>query len=150
MLLSDDELSPTLESDLYSHPGYLIRRAHQISVANFHDRFGRGVTPVQYAALRAVHDSPGMDQLSLAQKIALDPTTTAGIASRLEDKGWLLREILPRRQRKLTLTEAGEDYLEQLMPGVAAVKHSIFSKMGKEDSEEFLRLLRKFVEVNSR
>ncbi|MCP2775259.1 MarR family transcriptional regulator, partial [Salmonella enterica subsp. enterica serovar Typhimurium] len=79
----------------------------------------RHVTPIQYAILRTLQETPGIDQVTLAEKIALDTSTTADIAARLETKGWILREVLPRRQRSLSLTPEGEDVLAELLPGVS-------------------------------
>ena len=92
-----------LSIELYDEPGHLIRRAQQIAVSRFHEVHGRHVTPIQYAILRTLHETPGIDQVTLAQLIALDTSTTADIAARLEAKGWILREVLPRRQRRHSL-----------------------------------------------
>jgi hypothetical protein len=62
---------------LHAEPGHLIRRAHQLAVATFHDTHGRQITPVQYALLRALQEEPGLDQVTLAQRVALDTSTTA-------------------------------------------------------------------------
>ena len=108
---------PTGEHDaarLHDEPGHLIRRAQQIAVSTFHEVHGRHVTPIQYAILRTLHESPGIDQVTLADKIALDTSTTADIAARLETKGWIHREVLPRRQRSLSLTPQGRDVLAEL------------------------------------
>lgn len=56
-------LPPMRLSDVYEAPGHLIRRSQQISVAVFFEEFeGYEVTPVQYAALIAIRDRPGLDQ----------------------------------------------------------------------------------------
>ena len=86
----------------------MIRRAHQIAVSLFHDTLGREVTPVQYAVLRALQDKPGIDQVTLAHEIALDTSSTADVAVRLEAKGLIVRELLPRGQRCLALTADGQ------------------------------------------
>jgi DNA-binding MarR family transcriptional regulator len=138
-----------LDVDLYDQPGHLIRRAQQIAVSMFHDTLGREVTPVQYAVLRMLHECPGLDQVTLAQRVALDTSTTADIAVRLEAKGWILREVLPRRQRRLVLTPAGEALLAGLIPAVNALQHGLLDSMGPDDSRELLRLLRKFVHLNN-
>ncbi len=135
--------------DLYEEPGHLIRRAHQIAVAMFHEKLGREVTPVQYAVLRMLYESPGLDQVTLAQRVALDTSTTAEMAARMEAKGWILREVLPRRQRKLLLTPAGEKLLNKFRPAVQELRAGLFEGMGEEDSEDFIRLLRKFVHLNN-
>ena len=78
-----------LSVELHDQPGHLIRRAHQIAVGLFNEAMGREVTPVQYAVLRALQDKPGIDQVTLAQEIALDTSSTADVAVRLEAKGWI-------------------------------------------------------------
>ena len=114
--------SPTtpnpLSLDLYDQPGHLIRRAQQIAALLFREVLGPDVTPVQYAILRMLQESPGIDQVTLARLVALDNSTTADIAARLESKGWIHRELLPRRQRRLSLTTEGEAMLAAFVPNV--------------------------------
>ena len=75
---------PQTDLSLQAEPGHLIRRAHQLAVSTFHDTHGRQITPVQFAVLRALQDDPGIDQVTLAEKVALDTSTTADIAARLD------------------------------------------------------------------
>ena len=133
---------------LQAEPGHLIRRAHQLAVSTFHDTHGRQVTPVQYALLRALQDTPGIDQVTLADKVALDTSTTADIATRLEAKGWIVRELLPRRQRALRLTADGEAVLADMLPRVHPMYSRLLEPLEPQERDEFLRLLRKFVHLN--
>lgn len=133
---------------LHDEPGHLIRRAQQIAVSTFHEVHGRHVTPIQYAILRTLQETPGIDQVTLAEKIALDTSTTADIAARLETKGWILREVLPRRQRSLSLTPDGEEILAELLPGVGAHYEGMMSSLEPAERQEFMRLLRKFVHLH--
>ena len=139
----------SIATDLYEQPGHLIRRAQQIAVSMFFESLGREVTPIQYAILRMLHERPGIDQVTLASEVALDTSTTAEIAVRLEAKGWIVREVLPRRQRRLVLTPAGEALLATLVPGVHAMRRAMLSSLEPEEQEEFMRLLRKFVHLNN-
>jgi DNA-binding MarR family transcriptional regulator len=132
---------------LHDEPGHLIRRAQQIAVSKFHEVHGRHVTPIQYAILRTLQETPGIDQVTLAEMIALDTSTTADIAARLESKGWILREVLPRRQRSLTLTPDGEEILAELLPGVSDHYEGMMSSLEPTEQQEFMRLLRKFVHL---
>ena len=138
-----------LTIELYEQPGHLIRRAQQIAVSMFFDALGRDVTPVQYAVLRMLQERPGIDQVTLAQEVALDTSTTADIAARLETKGWIVREVLPRRQRRLLLTPAGEAVLARLVPGLLEMNQSLLSRLDAPERAEFMRLLRKFVQLNN-
>lgn len=137
-----------LDIEIYEEPGHLIRRAQQIAVSKFHEVHGRHVTPIQYAILRTLYETPGIDQVTLAQLIALDTSSTADIAARLEAKGWILREVLPRRQRRLSLTPAGEEVLLELKPGIDIHYRSMMSSLEPAEQKEFMRLLRKFVHLH--
>jgi len=132
---------------VHDEPGHLIRRAQQLAVARFHEVHGRHATPIQYAILRTLQESPGIDQVTLAQKIALDTSTAADIATRLETKGWIERKVLPRRQRSLSLTAAGEDVLLELQPGIELVYQAVLKNLDPAEQDEFMRLLRKLVQI---
>ena len=74
--------------DLNAQPGRAIRRLHQIAVGIFlHETAPLGITPVQYAALQTVANEPGIDQRTLASRIAQDTSTTAGVVERLQARG---------------------------------------------------------------
>ena len=143
------DAADALSIELYEQPGHLIRRAQQISVAMFVEALGRDVTPVQYAILRMLQDRPGIDQVTLAREVALDNSTTADIAARLETKGWIHREVLPRRQRALRLTAEGEAVLARLRPGLKQMNDDLLSRLDAPERAEFMRLLRKFVQLNN-
>ncbi len=140
--------SDPLSIDLYDQPGHLIRRAQQIAAQLFRDVLGPDVTPVQYAILRMLQEKPGIDQVRLARLVALDNSTTADIAARLEAKGWVLREILPRRQRRLTLTAEGETMLAGFVPNVHELHERMLAALEPQEQAEFKRLLRKFVQLH--
>lgn len=143
--------SPAADANipLQAEPGHLIRRAHQLAVGTFAKTHGKQITPVQYAVLRALQDTPGIDQVTLADRVALDTSTTADIATRLDAKGWIVRELLPRRQRALRLTPEGEAVLADMLPRVAPMYAQLLEELEPAERDEFLRLLRKFVHLNT-
>lgn len=138
-----------LAIELYEQPGHPLRRAQQIAVSVFYEEVGREVTPIQYAVLRMLQEKPGLDQVTLAQEVALDTSTAAEMAARLENKGWITREVLPRRQRRLLLTAEGEAVLARTVPGVRRMQQVLLSKLDAAEQEEFMRLLRKFVHLGN-
>ncbi|MDR2326086.1 MAG: MarR family transcriptional regulator [Acidovorax sp.] len=137
-----------LSLDLYHQPGHLIRRAQQIAMQLFRETLGPDVTPVQYAVLRMLQESPGIDQVTLARLVALDTSTTADIAARLEAKGWIHRELLPRRQRSLRLTAEGQAMLADFVPHVHALRQRMLAPLEPQEQAEFKRLLSKFVKLH--
>jgi MarR family transcriptional regulator, temperature-dependent positive regulator of motility len=132
------------DEHLHHEPGHLIRRAHQLAVATFHEVHGRQVTPVQYAVLRALADAPDIDQVTLADKVALDTSTTADIATRLEAKGWIERKLLARRQRSLRLTPEGRAVLSDMLGRVEPMYQRLMAGLSAAEQADFLRLLAKF------
>lgn len=137
------------DAGLHGEPGHLIRRAHQLAVSIFHETHGRQITPVQYGILRALQDTPGIDQVTLADKVALDTSTTADIATRLEGKGWIVRELLARRQRSLYLTPKGEAIVAEMLPQALPMNRQLLATLEPVEQAELLRLLRKLVQLDA-
>lgn len=130
---------------LHQETGHLLRRAHQAAVAAFHDTHGRDVTPLQYAVLRTLATKPGIDQVTLATEVALDTSTTADTAARLEAKGWIARDLLPRRQRSLRLTDEGQAVLDRMLPRVGPMHEALLARLAPTERAELNRLLDKLV-----
>ena len=137
--------------DLAAAPGHLIRRAHQISVALFHAQLAdAGVTPVQFAILNALIDTPGVDQITLAKRVAFDPATSGSVIGRLENKGWVARRSDPvdRRRKLLLLTPEGRSALTGMQAAVAAVQAEILSPLAPSEQAQFMHLLRQLVSAH--
>ena len=69
---------------LSTRPGFLVRRLHQIHISLFMEACAEcRITPLQYSVLSILAASGPTDQTKLAAAVALDRTTTTGIAKRL-------------------------------------------------------------------
>src|ERR1700742_3589593 len=78
---------PITMDAVYTAPGYLFRRMQQIAVAIFVEECKAfDLTPVQYAALIAIHTHPGIDATRLSAVIAFDRSTLGNVIERLEAK----------------------------------------------------------------
>jgi len=137
--------------DLYQHPGHLLRRAQQISVALFFDELGTELTPVQYAMLSRLAEHPGIDQVSLAGLAAIDTSTGATVCVRLEEKGLLERKVIPhnRRQRALTITPAGTRLLADMEAGAQRLRDRLLAPLTPAERHKFMALLTKLVDGNN-
>ena len=90
---------------LYRRPGFLLRRAHQISVAIFESACADlGITPAQYAVLVVLRADATLDQSSVARAIGLDKVTVSLLLRGLEARGLVERRPVPDNRRKLALT----------------------------------------------
>jgi DNA-binding MarR family transcriptional regulator len=138
--------------DLDELPGHYIRRLQQIAVAVFlQETDPLGVTPVQYAALQTVGNTPGIDQGTLARTIGFDTSTIGGVVDRLEARGLLRRNPSPddRRVRLLTLTDDGAALLDQTVPAVLRAQARMLEPLPKRERAEFMRMLRELVTANN-
>ena len=143
-------LPPAVNID--DQAGHFIRRMQQIAVAIFlQETQVHGVTPVQYAALQTVQNSPGMDQRTLARTIGLDTSIVAGVIDRLEARGLLLRNASPddRRVRQLSLTDEAHVLLRDVLPSVLKASALTLEPLSQDDRHEFMRLLRLLVTENN-
>lgn len=149
--MSNEKIEREQLTHLYHQPGHLLRRAHQIAASIFHDELGAQVTPIQYAVLRILKEHAGIDQVTLAGLVAIDTSTAASVAIRLEEKGLLIRDVDPdnRRQRKLYLTEEGVRLLEQAKDGIYRLENRIFAGLTGNEAKQFMVLLQKMVDANN-
>ncbi|MFT3719309.1 MarR family winged helix-turn-helix transcriptional regulator [Pseudorhodoferax sp.] len=128
--------------------GHLIRRLHQQSTQVFQARTrtaGFDMTSVQFAALDAIAEQPGIDQASLAAAISFDRATIGGVVDRLESKGLVERLVSPsdRRARQLRLTPGGEQLLAACRPVVEALQADILAPLSATERATFLALAHK-------
>src|SRR5919108_4290922 len=103
---------------VYTAPGYLFRRMQQIAVSIFIEECRAfDLTPVQYAALVAIHTHPGIDATRLSAVIAFDRSTLGSVIERLETKKLIDRKPSPedKRVKLLYLTRAGATILRDIM-----------------------------------
>jgi DNA-binding MarR family transcriptional regulator len=105
------------------------------------------VTPVQFAILNALIDTPGTDQVSLAARVALDAATSGSVIGRLETKGWVRREASPqdRRRKLLWLTAKGKKAVIAMAPQVSQVQALILQPLQAQEQQQFMNLLAKLV-----
>lgn len=137
---------------LYKRPGFLIRRAHQISVSMFQEEAGElGITTTQYGALYIIHHHPGIDQISLATLGGFDRSTTAMVVGRLEADGALRRESdsIDRRRKVLHLTIRGEQMLERMSAPARTAQERALAVFDPREAQHFLDLLSKFVDAHN-
>jgi DNA-binding MarR family transcriptional regulator len=140
--------SGDLAAELARHPGYLIRRAQQVSIALFTSRFGHfGITPTQAICLHAIHRRPGIDQIAVARLIEIDHATAAMVIATLAKAGYVTRNVDPadRRRRTLAITRKGIA-LEARMGRFADSGAQLLSIFKRDDAVAFITLLGRFID----
>jgi MarR family transcriptional regulator, lower aerobic nicotinate degradation pathway regulator len=138
--------------DFTQAPGYLIRRAHQTSMAIFSEELGSyEVTSLQFAILQALVDEPGADQISIAQRVALDAATSGSVIMRLEERGWLRREPSPtdKRRKLLWLTAEGEKKAMEMKKHARKVQQRLLERLTASEQVQLVALLKKVSGIES-
>ncbi len=133
---------------LYKRPGFLLRRAHQISVSLFMEESANfNVTTTQYGVLVILRCCENLDQIGLSKKVGLDRSTTGLVVKRLESEGLIVRveDRNDRRRKVIVLTGKGERKLENLRHAAGEAQRRALSAFTDEEAGEFLRLLETFV-----
>jgi DNA-binding MarR family transcriptional regulator len=137
---------------VYTAPGYLFRRMQQIAVAIFVEECKAfDLTPVQYAALIAIHTHPGIDATRLSAVIAFDRSTLGNVIERLESKKLIERKPLPedKRVKLLYLTKAGAALLRDIMPAVESAQMRMLQPLKPGDRKALMALMAQLVDLNN-
>ena len=136
-------------SDLPLHrmPGHHIRRLQQVAVRLFSEEAGADLTPVQYAALFAISQRPGVGQAQLAALIGYDRATIGGVIDRLEQKKWVARvaSAEDRRVNLLTITDEGGAALARATPLVRRAQERLVEPLDEAERAAFERMCLKML-----
>jgi DNA-binding MarR family transcriptional regulator len=137
---------------VYGKPGYLFRRMQQIAVAIFVEECKSfDLTPVQYAALVAIHTHPGIDATRLSAVIAFDRSTLGNVIERLEAKRYIARRAAreDKRVKLLYLSRSGAALLRKVMPSVDRAQARMLQPLKAADRKTLMALLSQLVDLNN-
>jgi DNA-binding MarR family transcriptional regulator len=133
-----------LSDDFRTMPGYLIRRAQQISSALFaQETAGLDLTSVQYAALSAISRNPGLDATRLSALISFDRSTLGDVLERMETKHWIHRvpSSEDKRIKLLSLSPAGQVLLDAVQPAVRRVQQRLLAPFSPAERATVIDIL---------
>jgi DNA-binding MarR family transcriptional regulator len=129
---------------LYARPGFLLRRAHQISAAVFEDECRElGLTPAQFGVLTILRTHPGLGQSSLARALGFDKVTVLRVLRGLEARGLVERGPAPDNKRNMCvdLTPAGKAVLEQAQRPAERAYKRLLAPLDKSQQAQLIHLL---------
>jgi DNA-binding MarR family transcriptional regulator len=144
-------IETSIEFDLHLAPGHLLRRAQQLHAAVFAEAVSDAdLTTPQFAVLAELHSSPKIDQVRLSQRLAIDRSTIADVAGRLEERGLIRRQRDRRDARRnvLSLTPKGRALYERTLPEVVEVGRRLLEPLAPADREHLLRCLAQVIAAN--
>ena len=131
-------------SRLDARPGFLLRRAHQISAAVFEDECkGLGLTPAQFGVLTVLQAHPGMGQSSLARALGFDKVTVLRVLRGLEGRGLVDRGPAADNRRNVcvSLTAEGARLLQQAQKPAEKAYKRLMAPLDPAQQDQLLELL---------
>ncbi len=144
--------SSTQRTPLWSRPGYLVRRLHQIHSAIFLEECEEfELTPVQYGLLTTLLYRPDLDQKTLGMELGLDRTNVADVLVRLSKRGLLTRQrsSTDRRMVLARLTPKGEKITHQMHAAMQRAQDRMVAPLNTRERETLLDLLIRLVDANN-
>ena len=106
--------------------------------------------PLEFATMIHLDASPGIDQNTLAARLALDRTSTGALVHGLEKKGLVARAVsnTDRRARVLALTAKGAALHAKLRPKGEAAQAEILSVLTPAERKSLVDMLVRVIEAN--
>src|SRR6478752_256983 len=144
--------APITMDAVYTAPGYLFRRMQQVAVALFVEECKEyDLTPVQYAAMVAIHTPPGIDATRLSAVIAFDRSTLGSVIERLQAKDFVERRPAPedKRIKLLYLTKPGAAILREIIPAVERAQARMLEPLKPADRKTLMALMSQLVDLNN-
>lgn len=136
----------------------LIRVTQQFHSLRRYLNFGEGLPPGEFFMLATIKrflcqkkregkSVPGIAVSELAVELAITNPAASKMLRSVEEKRYIVRlsDPLDRRVTYITLSDAGEAILEKAKTHMDEVSSRLMDRMGKEDTEELTRLLKKLV-----
>jgi DNA-binding MarR family transcriptional regulator len=136
--------NPDSLSRLYARPGFLLRRAHQISAAVFEDECRElGLTPAQFGVLTVLRAHPGLGQSSLARALGFDKVTVLRVLRGLQSRGFVARGPAEGNKRNISvvLTAQGEEILRQAQKPAEKAYKRLLGPLDEGQQTQLLELL---------
>lgn len=130
---------------MFDRPGFLLRRAYQISMGLFEGACrDLSLTPAQFAVLSVVAAMPGIDQARLARTLGFDKVTIMHVLRGMADRGLVERVRVAGKGRRvaLSLTSEGMKLLEQAQAPTESASESLLEPFTQAQRKQFIKLLK--------
>lgn len=150
--LADEEAERPLAASVFSMPGHLLRRCHQIAVGIFLEECrSKDLTPLQFVALATLAERGPLDQAALGRVAAFDRTTSATVIRALAERGLVTRRQSQKDKRCkiVKLTGAGVTLLREVQVDVESAQARIVSPLSVREQAHLNRLLGKIADANN-
>lgn len=139
-------------ADLWSRPGFLVRRMHQIHIGLFAEECRNyDITPIQFALLTVLYSGNALDQVTLSNSVGIDRTSGADVIRRLSRRG--LVERVPskqdRRAKLVHITDEGKALVRKMQPHMERAQERFIGPLTPTEQAKFIELIEKVIRANN-
>lgn len=137
---------------LWSRPGFLARRLHQIHVAVFLEECAEvQLTPIQWGIMTVVAGMPGLGHMEIAEQIGLDRSNVSEVIGRLVERKVLRQRPNPRdrRRKSISLTDHGRALMARFERRVQRSQDRLLEPLAETERRTFVELLQRIVDRNN-
>ena len=128
--------------------GFLLRLAQVRVYEQYFRQCGEHqIKPGEFSVLWAISNNPGIRQSLLCQHLIIKRSHMTKLARALEDRGLVSRRVPEddRRGVELTITEKGQDLVDEISKWFFAFEDSLGAELGEPSRSQFIDLLARFV-----
>lgn len=137
---------------IWSRPGFLVRRLHQIHMAIFlNECAAEQVTPIQWGILTIVAATSDIGHVEIADELGLDRSNVANVVDRLTRRGLLKQGTskIDRRKKSIRITPAGRQLMASFEPKARRAQRKLLEMLSADERRTFMTLLRRLIEHNN-
>lgn len=137
---------------IWSRPGFLVRRLHQVHLAIFlKECAAEQVTPIQWGVLTIVATTSDVGHVEIADELGLDRSNVSNVVARLTRRGLLLQSgsKKDRRKKSIRITPAGRRLVSSFEPKAQRAQRKLLKMLSADERRTFMTLLRRLVEHNN-
>lgn len=129
-------------------PSFLVRCVNQHALALFDQELAglARIAPLDLAILYQLRSLPGLEQATLAARVASGAGAFVAALRRLESSRCIVRTPGSRRAVVLSITEQGEDLLGQVAAADLRADQRLLASLTERQRSDLLALLSRLVE----
>jgi len=128
---------------LANYPGYLLRRASAVAMANLAKRLKRlDLSPTEATILNVIDANPNANQSDIGRLLDIARANMAPLVSRLAGRKLIERQPVDKRSHGLVLTRTGRNLTSKIKKVFAEHETALLARIPEVQREVFFSAVR--------
>jgi DNA-binding MarR family transcriptional regulator len=136
---------------LIMYPGYLLRRASAIAMADVAKQLKTlRLSPTEATVLNVIDANPNANQSDIGRLLDIASANMAPLVSRLVERDLIERRPVDKRSHGLVLSSSGRKLTEKIKRIFAAYEAKLLARIPAAQQEVFMSVMRALAKPDSR